>query len=160
MTGPHILPYYVCCDEDPGEEFKQPMKMEGLLVLFSLILQLFVNIKIIVLKHKTKICEKILKSNQCTTTNPETMNEIMSIEKQTIINCTAIFWGFLFILMFSGLNQRIRDLTVEELNEFPNYLYLYCLQLLSFQLLGFFLLITMFAKDNKMFKTVMDTLRG
>ncbi len=56
MPGPHILAYYVCCGIDPGDELKLPAKKEGLILMSSLIFQLFVNVRLTILKRSEKTC--------------------------------------------------------------------------------------------------------
>jgi hypothetical protein len=47
---------------------------------------------------------------------------------------------------------------LEELNLYPNYLYVYTLQLISFQLFGFVQLILFYAKNKKMTTTLYNAL--
>jgi len=94
MPGPHILAYYVCCGTDPGDDLKLPAKKEGFILICSLIFQLFVNVRIIILKKSEKIPKAlnfliIKKSHE--NVNSNTLSESVSLEKQTIVNCEFHF---------------------------------------------------------------------
>jgi hypothetical protein len=155
-TGQDVLTQYICCDVDPSNYSTEPQKADGTLVVASFIIQTVLNIRIALLKHEEKIA-KILKFSKLS--RWEEMNEIVVLEKQTIISGVAIFWTFMFVLAFIGLSNKIRSLSVEELNVYPNYLFLYFLQLISFQLFGFIMLITLFARQTNMRKTLFEAIK-
>ena len=151
-----MLTQYICCDVDPANHSTDPQKADGTLVVASFIIQTVLNIRIALLKHEEKIA-KILKFSK--QSRWEEMNEIVVLEKQTIISGVAIFWTFMFVLAFIGLSNKVRSLSVEELNVYPNYLFLYFLQLISFQLFGFIMLITLFARQTSMRKTLFEAIK-
>ncbi len=86
--------------------------------------------------------------------NLNTNGKFDFFEKETIINCSAIFWAFCFTLLFFSLNRKVNSFTIDELNIYPNFLYLYVLQFISFQLFGFLMMVTLYAKNKKMTETL------
>ncbi len=137
-----VIFFYICCGHDPSMDGKLPEKPEGMILIFSIVFLLALNARIFIWKYfvSTKYV-----SNKLTHAD-----KIGNLEKETMINFSAIFWGFLFIFLFFGLNKKFKSLLPEEINIYPNYIYLYCIQLISYQFFGLLMLATMFAKNNKM----------
>jgi len=148
--------FYICCGADPEEDSKLPPKREGLILFLSLILQFFINARIVTLKHQDKL-KKVLKLFQlssCKSIKIEESNFNLSFDKDTIVNTSAICWGFIFSFAFYKLNVLVKSFSFEELNQYPNYIYLYILQLTSFQTFGLFMLITLYLRHDKLYDTL------
>ena len=144
-----VLYYYTCCDHDLGQDLKFPEKKDGLLLISSIIFQLVLNAKITAWKYSNKV--KIITAlfrTKCLSSKAN--DEVGFLEKQTIVNSAGIFCGFSFFFFFFGVNSKLKGLSVEQINTFPNYLYLYIFQLILFQLFGMLMLVTLYAKNKKM----------
>jgi hypothetical protein len=148
--------FYICCGTEQTEDNQLPQRREGIMLFISLILQFLINVRIIILKHQNKL-KRILQCFQlsaCKSIKAEESNLKMSFDKNTIINTTAICLGLIFCFAFYKLNALVTSFSYEELNQYPNYLYLYILQLISFQTFGLFLLITLYVRHDKLYTTL------
>jgi len=59
----------------------------------------------------------------------------------------------IFIIVFLAyalLNIKTNSLTLEEVNKFPNYLYIYALQLLGPSLLGLTIVVVQYIRNSQM----------
>jgi len=157
LPGLQDLSYYTCSGLDTAQDLELPRKKEGFALLFSLIFQILVNSRISLLK----LSEKAPMLQNCT---PLKLNSAdfqlkLVFDKQAFMKMTAIVWSMLFFVMFYILRSKLKSFTVEEINIYPNYLYLYGIQLISFQLFGLLMLVTMYIKKDKMMTTLYNALR-
>jgi hypothetical protein len=148
--------YYICCGQDPDQDSELPRKREGLFLLLSFILQLFINTRIMILKHNDKLKRALqfFQLSSCKLMKLEENSFKMSFDKNTIINTSAICWGLIFFFAFYKFNALVKSFSFEELNEYPNYLYLYVLQLIFFQSFGLFMLIILYVRHDKLYNTL------
>ena len=135
-----------------------PKKKEGFILLVSLIIQTVVNGRIFVTKRMKEI-KSCIKCFKDTASAAESPNWSLNVDKDALITATAIFWGFVFIVAFFGLNYKINNFSSADINLDPNYLYIYTLQLLSFQLFGLFMLTIMYIRNTKMYTTLYNAFR-
>ena len=155
--------YYICCSLDPKIDSGLPKKQEGFILNFTLILQIVVNARILVHKHRQKL-KKLLKkfkfgAQEAANVGGSDVNDVtLTIDKSTIVNTSAICWALIFSAIFYRLNVKVKSFSVEEINLYPNYLSIYVLQLISFQLFGLVMLATLFVKHKKMVKILYDAL--
>lgn len=157
LPGPQSLAFHMCSGSNPGQDLILPKKREGVILLASLCFQVALNARITWFRNK----EKLLKwMNRNSTVQPQPPLVKINFEKQTLINCSAIFCGLLFIIAFYGLNNKVNSFSMDDANVYPNYLYVYALQILSFQLFGLFMLTFLFARHEKLASTLYDALKG
>jgi hypothetical protein len=55
LPGPKLLAFYICSDTNPGKDVKLEPPRDGLILFLSLILQVYANGKILILRHREKI---------------------------------------------------------------------------------------------------------
>jgi hypothetical protein len=79
---------------------------------------------------------------------------MVSVDKQTMINWSSVFCCFVFFVAFYSVVQKLNAFSVDELNFYPNFLYVYGLQLVSFQLFGLCMLLLLYAKQDQMISTL------
>jgi hypothetical protein len=150
------LYYYSCCGLDPNSFEKLPEKTDGTLLIPSTILQFVLNARIIAWKYsnKKKFVTSFL-SPHCSSST----EILMTMEKETIMNCYAICCTVIFFLLYFGQNLRLKYLPLDEINEYPNYLYMYSRHMLAFQVFGFIMLSTYYAKSRKMCQVLFTALK-
>ncbi len=138
---------------DIGRTQKLARKQEGFVLMASLVLLTFINLRIIWLRNVDRL-KNLFKLK----TNTAISN--LSIENSTIIDWTTLIWTLIFILVFFGLNFKVNSTKVEELNIYPNYLLVYCVQLIAFQLSSFLVLSLLYSRQRKMIQTLFHALKG
>ena len=82
------------------------------------------------------------------------------IEKDSIIDWTTLLLTLTSMILFFGLNYKVNNTPVDDLNVYPNYLYVYAVQLIAFQVSSLFILMTLYARHKKLFKTLFTELKG
>ena len=150
------LYYYSCCGLDPNHFEKLPEKTDGTLLIPSAVFQIVLNARIIAWKNSNKM--KFLTSffsPQCSSSTELLLN----MEKETIMNCYAICCTLIFFLLYFGQNLKLKYLPLEEINDYPNYLYMYFRLMIAFQIFGFIMLSTYYAKNKKMCKVLYAALK-
>ena len=75
------------------------------------------------------------------------------------MNCYAICCTLIFFLLYFGQNLKLKYLPLEEINDYPNYLYMYFRLMIAFQIFGFIMLSTYYAKNKKMCKVLYAALK-
>lgn len=63
------------------------------------------------------------------------------------------------MILFFGLNYKVNNTPAADLNLFPNYLFVYAVQLIAFQLASMFILTMLYARHKKMLKTLFVELK-
>ena len=129
----------------------------------SVVLMIFINVKIVVLK-KTDNFKQIGKSNKISPT--ATSSAVMEIKKNLFAEDTILAdWSSLFLvlclyLLFFTLNYKVNRLTFQEINLFPNTLYVYCHQLIAYQLLSLVMLAVLYCRHKEIKSTLLKALNG
>ena len=80
--------------------------------------------------------------------------------KDSIIDWTTLLLTLTSMILFFGLNYKVNNTPVDDLNVYPNYLYVYAVQLIAFQVSSLFILMTLYARHKKLFKTLFTELKG
>ena len=117
--------YYVCADIDPRLDMAMPSKPPAIADLVSLLI--FISIKVRIYVHQQKP-----DPNPCQSTCV-----LLLIEKQTITDFTSNLMGLLSLASFSIISIKINSLTVEELNQFPGFLYIFMYQMICPPIVAF-----------------------
>ena len=117
--------YYVCADIDPRLDMAMPSKPPAIADLVSLLI--FISIKVRIYVHQQKP-----DPNPCQSTGV-----LLLIEKQTITDFTSNLMGLLSLASFSIISIKINSLTVEELNQFPGFLYIFMYQMICPPIVAF-----------------------
>ena len=81
------------------------------------------------------------------------------MDKDSIVDWTTLFLTLASMIMFFGLNYKVNNTPVADLNLFPNYLFVYAVQLIAFQVAALFILTTLYARHKQMLKTLFAELK-
>ncbi len=65
----------------------------------------------------------------------------------------------ILMLIFVALNNKVNSMSVAEFNIYPNYLYVYCLQLIAFQFFSLCMLSIVYARHNEMIKILYNAIK-
>ncbi len=132
---------------------KLEKKSEGFILLGSVVLLSYINMRIIWLRNVNKL-KNFFKFNS----NSSSLD--LSNENPAIIDWTTLIWALISIVIFFGINYKVNSTKVEELNLYPNYLLVYCLQLIAFQLFSFLVLSLLYSRQKEMLLTLFNALKG
>ena len=102
--------YYICTDIDPRSFMRVPQKRVGYVEIISLIIHIFLKIRICIFKSKTNALI-LQNSNKF---NDYTFNDFA-------INLILI----LVMVFYEMVNQKISSFNLISINQFPNYLFVY-----------------------------------
>ena len=157
LPGRQPFNYYFCCNKIRhgqlirGVAVKNNWTLIGLQA-FSVLLHIFVKIRIRMFKNKQKNSE----SNPWTTVKS---NGMSIINKQTIANTgTNAFITFLFFS--TGLiSIPVNTMNLESANEFPNYLFIYFVHLIHPALLCWTLTLVYFLTHPPLRKTIYSEIK-
>ena len=128
----------------------------------SFVLMIFINVKIVVLK-KTSIFKQIGKSKKISPTATSAVKEIKKnifSEDNILADWSSLFLVLCFCLLFFTLNYKVNRLNFSEINLFPNTLYVYCHQLIAFQLLSLVMLAVLYSRHKEIKSTLLRALNG
>ena len=76
------------------------------------------------------------------------------VEKQSLVDLTTHTFLLAVFLAFALLNIKANNLTIEQVNEYPNYLYLYSLQFLAPSLMGLTITTVQYVRHSQMRKAI------
>jgi hypothetical protein len=114
--------YYICSDLSPSSDPFIRNKIPGVVETLSVVIH--VALKLRIWKHRKK-------TNQPPIGNLfHKEHELSFLEKESIADFTSNLIGLLAITIFSLSSIKINSLTEHDINEYPNYLYLFFFQLI------------------------------
>ena len=157
LPGPRTLAFHICCGSNPGQDLIMPKKREGAILLASVCFQVACNARITWTRNKEKLMKLIKRSSAV---QPQSPKVKFNFEKQSLIKGSAVICSLMFTVAFFGLNTKVNGFNMEDINEYPNYLYVYALHILAFQLFGLFMLVILYARHEKMVSTLYNALKG
>ena len=80
---------------------------------------------------------------------------IVEKEKSVIADWTTLIFTLILVLSFFSLNYKVNTLTAEEINVYPNYFYIYGIQLIAFQVFSLLLLLVLYSRHKQMIKCIL-----
>ena len=140
-TVAYILPQrysiflYTCVDADPTPDLmKEKIKIFQLEVLVSAVIQIFVFSRIKIFKLKCKMPP---------TSNGNTSSFSL---KSFIIIFNIIGW----FSVYSYLQMKVNSVSPQEVNKYPNYVFMYFYQLVAAEILRLIIIITHYIVNNNL----------
>ena len=106
--------FNICSNSDPAKDLQITYK-EGHIDIFSLVLYMAVNVRIAIYKWHKKDPGK----------------KYYLLESKSILNLTSLVVSLSSFALLAFLNSKANGLNLEEMNQFPNYLLVYSVQLIG-----------------------------
>ena len=139
-----LVHYYTCADLDPRMDSAQKLKIPAIIEIISIILHIFVKLKI--QHHKN-----------CAQTEKKSVLSL--IEHQTIADFTSTLIGVACLAVFSLLSVKTNSLINPELNDFPNYVYMHIFQLFIPCMLVFAICFVNYSRCRHLRETIVRELK-
>ncbi len=155
LPGPQPLPYYTCADINPANDLKLPKKQEGFVLMVSVILLLYINLRIYLTRNIIKL-RKIFRIKPNVVVHEHQTHE----SNNTIIDWATLLWILILFLLFFTVSLKVNSIRIDELNLYPNYLLVYFQQIIAFQIFSFLLLSMLYSRHKEMLKTLFIALKG
>ena len=133
--------YYICTGEDSEEAIKHPFKGYGITDVISIILNVFIYIKIYFYKQKLR------QQSHPQLSSSKTLS-LLEIEKENLANFFFVVFSLTFLITTTITVSKLNSVHSKDFNLFPNYLFAYYRSLIfpSFSIL--FFIIWFYAKKN------------
>ena len=133
LPGKEAFAYYICTGIDSTPDKDLPNKPTSFIEIVSIILVSIIMTRIFIHKKKSsKINQQI---------HPNTINKVNDlshIEQSTIADMTHLFILLLIFVLYLMVLIRLRTSNPDEINDYPNYLFVYFHQIIFPQSLAFF----------------------
>jgi hypothetical protein len=139
------LYYYTCADLDPRADLAHRLKAPAVFEIFSLILHVVIRFKIMLHKCGKTQVEPNIGYKKITLEN---------LEKKSIGDFTSNICGVLGLAFVSLFSLKTNSLISPEVNDFPNYLYLYIYQLICPYLVSYTITFVCYYRYQPLRKTV------
>ena len=131
----HSIFLYTCADIDPTPHLmKEKVRVFQLEVLATAVIQLFVFSRIKFFKLKCKI-------------PPESVGKNSSFNSKSFY---AAFYVIGWFSLYSYLQLKINSFSPQEVNNYPNYVFMYLYQLVAAEILRLIIIITHYIVNNKL----------
>ena len=143
--------FFVCADLDPRPFIAHPLKVPAVLEVGSVVLHLILKLSIAV---KLKFQVRVPPIDN----HPRTLcikNEFLkAVEQQSIADFTSNILGMICLTLLSLYSILTNSLIKPEINEYPNYLYLYFLQFVFPCLVSFLIPSVHYLRSPQLRKTI------
>jgi len=131
--------FNTCSNSDPATDIQTSYR-EGYIDIFSLILFILINARIAVYKFRKK--------------NPG--QKFSLLESSSILNLTSLILNLISFVLLSILSSKVNNMTLDEMNQYPNYLLVHSLQLLGCPVLCNVILGLQFVRHKSLRKFVFN----
>jgi hypothetical protein len=122
ILGRQPINYYLCADIDPTEYLKLRQKMVGIVEVLSALIHFAVKCKIWHFKKiKNQNCAKGLKNKK----------HLFNLDNNSYADFSINLCVILVCLLYEMLNLKVSSFNVSEMNQYPNYLYVYLFQIIG-----------------------------
>ena len=153
LPGQHPMSYYICVGENPKADLKQPLKFNisfYILLIICIVTHILMSLRIFIYKHqiKNKIDSQIFLQKYASLNN-----------SQSFFGSSTITFSLVALAAFGILFSKIVHLDPQELNDFPNYLFVYWMHLVNAPLTCILLLLLCYARNEFMRKTMIRELK-
>jgi hypothetical protein len=132
LPGKKAFAYYICTGTDSTSDKDLPNKPTSFIELLSIIIVTIIMIRI--LFHKKKQAQTI---EQIHPNIIHKINDLSHIEQSTIADMTLLFILLWISVLYLLVLIRLRVSTPEEINAYPNYLFIYFHQTIYPQFMAF-----------------------
>ena len=139
--------FYICGNVDPKHDWTFPVSSSGHFEIFSLIFCLIVKLKVLYFK------ERFLNLN-----NQHDFQKNFAINDLQKTSLTSYFTNLSMLIVYLSfvvIAVKLSKLYPLEVNEYPNYIYLYFLQLVFPNLIGFTIAGILYGKNYSIKETIM-----
>jgi hypothetical protein len=157
QPGKQNINFYIFSGTNPSLDHMKPITFNTVILIIkitTLLIHVFVNIKIFVYKGQRQVILPKLSYSE-----ESKKHFLKAIEKQhltnlTVFTCFLIGSGILFILIF-----KITNLEPYKLNEYPNYLMVYWMNLVHVPLFSILLCLLFYWKNDTMRHIIMREIK-
>ncbi len=125
LTSNMPLNYYTCSNQNFSIDSQLPRSKIGYFEITSFILNLSIMFRINISQKKNSV------NVQNTNCLSKKKQFLLQLEKQSILDLTTASLSILTFILNALLVTKINYLNAEEINHYPNYLYMYFLQLIE-----------------------------
>jgi hypothetical protein len=125
MAEHEVLNYYICSGEDPTEDFKRPLKSYGFVETVSILIYLFVFVRIQVFKHTRK--SQLAVTHSCFIKS-QYLEEINALSLKTFLVNVA---GLAIFVMLLGSTMVMNRIKPNELQNHKTFIHVHYLVSLS-----------------------------
>ena len=144
--------YYICSGLSPNSDQFNKHKIPAVIELLSVVIHILI---------KLRIWKQRKVNNQTEIGNlPHKANVLLSLEKESIADFTSNVVAVLALTSFSLLSIKINSLTQININEYPNYIYLYLFQMFCPSLLCFTVTGVNYMRHGPLRKTIWREAKG
>ena len=127
LPGKPTFSFFTCSGTIPGLDQERPKRGSNMVETLSLILYIAITVRILVHKKVTKIAPL----KESTTLASNFRNYILTdLDQTTIASLTSNFFVVFFLALYFYMFLKLRAMSYQDYNVYPNYLYLYFHQLL------------------------------
>lgn len=144
--------YYVCADLDPRPFFLHPLKIPAVLEVGSVALHVILKLSI---AFKMKFQVRVPPIDNHPRTLCLKTEFLKSLEQQSLADFTSNILGMICLTLLSLYSILTNSLIKPEINEYPNYLYLYFHQFFFPNLVSFLIALVHYLRSPQLRKTVM-----
>lgn len=127
LPGRQPLFFYICANTDPRQDQLLPKKPFGLLEMLSLLLHIAIKIRILV--YKTKVGQPSLVSSCFMSLKKSTVAP--NFDKHSIANFSTNIFNVIIFSVVVVVISKVNSLSPPQINDYPNYLYVYIHQFIS-----------------------------
>ena len=143
----HSIFYYTCSDLDPRVHYHlEKPKTAQLEVLVCFLIHVVIIVRIKCYKSKQELPIQLPASN----------SNVAMIDKDSladvVLNVCYICWGIVYVT----LQMKVNSFTLDDANEFPNYLYMYAYQLWMPCITNFVISFGYYARRPKLRKKIAE----
>ena len=125
--------FYICANTDPRQDQLLPKKPFGLLEMLSLLLHIAIKIRILV--YKTKVGQPSLVSSCFLSLKKSTVAP--NFDKHSIANFSTNIFNVIIFSVVVVVISKVNSLSPPQINDYPNYLYVYIHQFVYPNVIGF-----------------------
>ena len=154
LPGASPLLFHVCCGTNPNIDMN---KNQGIINYPLLVLLIFYVMVFLVFGGKISFYKYKIADNQ-----PSVSRNIFmkTLEKQSLGDLTLSTWGIIGTNTAAFLYFKIRELNPEQLNIYPNYIFIYWIQLVNGPLTCIIILSICYQRNDAMRKVMMREVKN
>ncbi len=151
LPGKQTINFYIFSGKNPASDSSKPKKYNipfVITAIVSILVHIFVHIKIFF--YKKNVNNKVNEQNYQQYYKQQKNMFLKALEKQSLPNFTNISFFLIGFVGFYFLISRVSELEPHKLNEYPNYLMVYWINLANSLLVAALLAILIFCRNETM----------
>jgi len=127
LPGKMTFSYYTCSGIGPPENQDRPKRGSNMVETISLVVYILISVRILIHKRVSKIGPL---QNSPTITSRFRSYILTDLDQTTIASLSSNFYIVFFLALYFSVSMKLRAMSYQDFNVYPNYLYLYFHQLL------------------------------